>query len=234
MLWYCLIASVSFPAFGAVWNPDPALGSPDRHRRLYDIGRNFGDTNFDPDANLVGTHTKRPPNKKSHSTRESAYYAYGLLLTGDPADRDRAQAILKRVVTCQDTKPGSPTCGVFNWITEDPPQDLNSAAFVGLTLADVIDLDRRHPSLDPDLRSQVEKSTRLTILEVMRRDVDPGYTNIALLSTALAAAGEKLWAVPGAGTWAQSKLDAVMALAGDGDFAEYLSPTYTGVALQGA
>jgi len=230
----CLLASVSAPVFGAAWSPDPSPGNPDLHRRLYEIGRRFGDLNFDPDANLVGGHTKRPPNKKTHSTRESTYYAYGLLLTGDPADRARAQEILKHIVTLQDTKADSPTYGAYNWNAEDPPSDLNSAAFVGLTLADIIDLDRKRPCLDPDVRVKVEASARLAVKAVMHRDVDAGYTNIAVLSIALASGGEKLLAVPGAGAWAEGKLDAVMKLAGDGEFAEYLSPTYTGVAFQGA
>jgi hypothetical protein len=235
VLFYCsLLAIPSFPALAVTWNPDPSLGNPVTHRRLYEIARAFGDLNFDPDANLIGIHSKHPPNKKLHSTRESTYYAYGLLLTGDPADRTRAQAILKRIVGLQDVKPDSPTYGVFNWTAEDPPDDLNSGAFVGLTLADIMDLDQRHPCLDPDVRSQVEKATRLTVQQVMRRNVNPGYTNITFLSLALAAAGEKLWKIPGAGAWAEGKLDAALALADDGEFAEYLSPTYTGVALQGA
>jgi len=228
-----LLPVVSFPARGGDWTPDPSLGNVDQHHRLYEIGRKFGDANFDPDANLLGAHTKNPPNKKSHSTRESAYYAYALLLTGDPADLARAQAILKRVVTLQDINPGSPTYGAFNWNAEDKPQDLNSAAFVGLTLADVADLDRRKPCLDPDLRSQVEKAVRLSVQEVMVRNINPGYTNIAMLSIALTAAGAKLWSIPEAGEWSQKKLDAVLNLAGDGEFAEYLSPTYSGVALYG-
>lgn len=218
----------------AAYNPDPSLGSVAQHQRIYEIGRHFGDLNFDPDANLVGGHSKNPPNKKTHATRESTYYAYGLLLTGDPTDRARAQAILKRIVTLQDTKPGSPTYGAFNWNAEDPPGDLNSAAFIGVTLADILDLDKKHPCLDADVRTQVEASARLSVDAVMRRDVNPGYTNIAMLSIALAAAGEKFLAVPGAGKWAEAKLDIVLSLADDGEFAEYLSPTYTGVALEGA
>ena len=187
-----LFVSLSLPLVAGTFTPDPSVGNVEQHRRLYELGRNSGDLNFDPNANLVGTHSKKPPNKKSHSTRESAYYAYALLLTGDPADLARAQAILKRVVTLQDAKPGSPTYGAFNWNAEDPPQDLNSAAFVGLTLADVLDVDRKHPCLDPDVRSQVEASVRLAVHAVMTRNVDPGYTNIALLSTALAAAERAL------------------------------------------
>jgi hypothetical protein len=230
----CLFILVSAPLSAATWTPDPSLGDPAPHLRLYQIGRNYGDLNFDPDANLLGTHSKSPPNKKSHSTRESTYYAYGLLLTGDPADLARAQAILRRVVTLQDKNPGSPTYGAFNWNAEDPPQDLNSAAFVGLTLADVLALDKKHPCLDADLRGEVEESVRLAVQEIMKRNCNAGYTNIALLSTALAAAGEKLLSVPGAGAWAQAKIDGIIALADDGEFAEYLSPTYNGVAVYGA
>lgn len=229
-----ILASVPAAALAGDWQPDPALSNPELHHRIYQIGRNYGDANFDPDANLVGTHTKRPPNKKQHATRESLYYAYGLLMTGDAADRERAQGILKRVVTFQDTKPDSPTYGIFNWVSEDPPSDMNSGAFNGLTLADIIDLDRRRPCLDADVRSQVDKAARLALTEVMHRDIDPGYTNIAMLSIAFGAAGEKLWAAPGAGAFAEAKLDALNALAGDGEFAEYLSPTYMAVSLNGA
>jgi hypothetical protein len=231
----CFLALSAISSDAATWTPDPSLQNPALHHRLYEIGRNFGDLNFDPDANLLGGHTKSPPNKKEHSTRESAYYAYGLLMTGDASDRARANAILKRVVALEDTNPSSPTCGGYNWVAEDPRvQDVNSAAFVGLTLADIYDLDRRHPCLDPEVKASVEKATRLSVEAVMRRDVEPSYTNIALLSTALGAAGEKLWHMPGAGAWAQAKIDAVVKLIGDGEVTEYLSPTYNGVTLEGA
>jgi len=220
--------------FAAPWNPDPSLGNPDQHRRLYEIARHYCEVNFDPDADLVGNSSPNPPNKRHHGTGASAAYAYGLLLTGDPADDALANKILRRVIPCQDTKPDSPTYGAFNWSVEDKPQDLNSAAFVGLTLVGIVDLDRKRPCLDPDLRSQVENSVRLATQEIMRRNINQGYTNIALVSVALASAGEKFLAVPGAGAWAQAKLDALNTLADDGEFAEYLSPTYTGVALSGA
>lgn len=233
---FLLLIPVMFSllARGGTFTPDPSLGNVALHAHIYEIGRHFGDLNFDPAANLVGAHSKRPPNLKQHSTRESTYYAYGLLLTGDPADRARAQEILKHIVALQDTKPESPTYGVYNWNVEDPPGDLNSAAFVGLTLADIIDLDQRKPCLDPDVRKRVDKSARLAVEEVMRRNVNAGYTNIAFLSLAFAAAADKLWAEPGAGAWAEKKLDTALSLADDGEFAEYLSPTYNGVALLGA
>jgi len=234
-----LLATISLPVLAGTWTPDPALGNSDQHQRLYEIARTYCDANFDPDANLVGTSSNNPPNKKSHSVRESLSYAYTLLLTGDPADLVLAQKILKRALTTQDTRLDSPTNGVFSWYAEDDwatikNPDANSAAFDGLTCALICDLDKQHPSLDADVRSQVEAAGKLAVAAVMRRDVDPGYTNIALLSIALGAAGEKLWAVPGAGAFAEAKLDKVTNMAGDEEFYEYLCPTYMGVDIYGA
>ncbi|MDB5327213.1 MAG: hypothetical protein JWM57_2782 [Phycisphaerales bacterium] len=234
LLFCCLFAATSMPARAAEWKPDPSIPNPQQHQRLYEIARKCLDKNFDPDANLIGAPSKRPPNKKTHATRDSAYYAYTLLLTGDSADRGRAQAILRRVVMTQDTKSSGPTLGAFGWYAENPPEDLNSAVFVGIALADIIELDRRHPCLDADVRQQVEASGKMAVQAVLTRDVDASYTNIVLLSIGFTAAGEKLWAVPGAGAWAERKLDDVMKMAGDSEFAEYLSPTYYGVAVSGA
>jgi hypothetical protein len=233
---FCLLAATAPSGIAADFTPDPALGHPDQRLHLYGIARAYCERNWDADANLVGAQSKHPPNKKQHSTRESTYYAYGLLLTGDPKDLARAQDILKRVLATQDANPQNASLyGAFGWLAEDPPGDLNSAAFVGGILAEILYLDRKKPRLDPVLRRQVEDSVRMSVAAVMHRDVDGAYTNMAILSIALAAAGDKLLSVPGAGEWAGKKLDKVLALAGDkGEFAEYLSPTYTGVAIQGA
>jgi hypothetical protein len=213
------------------FTPDPALGNPDRRQHLYEIGRKYLDANFDPDANLVGAQTGNPPNKKKHSSVSSMAYVNTLLMTDDPDDRARAMAVLKNVLAAQDTQPDSPTCGVFGWYTEDHATDPNAAEFVGLGLASVLDRDRDHPFLDADLRSKTEQAFRLAVDAALRRDVDPGYTNIALASCALAAAGQKLYAIPKTDTFAETKLDAVMKLVGDGEFSEYLSPTYYSVGL---
>jgi hypothetical protein len=235
LICWCLMASASPPVLGGTWNPDPSLGNVDQHRRLYEMGRHYCEQNFDPGANMVGTPSATPPNRRHHSTETSISYALALLLTGDPTDRDLAQKIIKRVLTCQDMNPASPTYGAFTWYGEDPkPGDPKLAAFVGFGLAGIIDWDRKHACLDADLRGQVEASLRLAVGEVMRRNTNQGYTNIAFLSTAVAAAGAKFLAVPGAGVWAQAKLDGILALADDSEFTEYLSPTYTAVALDGA
>ena len=227
--------SIASPRLSAAeWVPDKSLQNPDQHKRLYDIGRQYLDANFDSDADLVGTNSKHPPNKKQHATRESADYAYALLLTGDPAERDLAQLVLKKVMMTQDASSDGLTKGAFGWVWEDKPTDLNSADFVGTTLARIIDLDRHHPCLDPDVRPLVENSLRLSVLASMHRDADPGYTNIALLTVALTAAGDKLLHMPVAAAFSEAKLDAIMKMAGDDEYAEYLSPTYGAVDMLGA
>ncbi len=160
-------------------------------------------------------------------------YVNVLLMTGDPDDRARAIAVLQNVLKTQDTDSASPTCGVFGWYAEDHASDPNAAEFVGLGLAGVIQRDRDHPFLDADLRAKTEQAFRLAVDACLHRNVDAGYSNIALASTGLAAAGQKLFAIPNTDTFAQGKLDAVTALAGDGEFSEYCSPTYYAVCLGG-
>ncbi|HEY0257679.1 MAG TPA: hypothetical protein VGC39_09575 [Candidatus Methylacidiphilales bacterium] len=103
-----------------------------------------------------------------------------------------------------------------------------------ITLAAIADLDRRHSTLDPDVRNMVDAAGKLAVEEVLQRNVDPGYTNIALFSIALAAAGAKLWSVPGADKFAEDKLAIVLGLAGDGAVYEYSCPTYSALDLSAA
>jgi hypothetical protein len=222
-------------ARAGAYTPDPSLGDPDRRSHLYDIGRRYLDTNFDPAANLVGAPSNNPPNTGHHSVGASMSYVTTLLTTDDANDHARAQAILKNILGLQDTKPDSATYGCFRRMSEDPAPDPNSPNFIGLELAGVLDRDRKHSFLDPDLRKQTEQAFRLTVDAVMRRDVDPGVTSSALTSVAVAAAGAKLFSIPKADAFAEAKLDAVIAQAGDnGEFAEYLSTTALSVSLEGA
>jgi hypothetical protein len=222
----------------ASWNPDPSLGDAGQHRRLYNIGRRWGDDHFDQAVGLVKRNVKK---SGAHLIRESAYYAYGLLLTGDPADRQRAERIIRLVLAEQDLRVDQPTYGNFlpyfedRWETLVNP-DLNYGQFVGLALGHILDLDQRQQHmLSADLRRQLQTAFRLAVEATIRRDVEPGYTNIALLSAAVGAAGEKLLGIPGAGDFAMSKLTWILARAQPGTtLTEYLSPTYYGVDLQSA
>jgi hypothetical protein len=225
-------ASLLLPAArqSATWKPDPSLGSSVQHSRLYTIGRRYGDDHFDENIGLIRRDPKKP---RAHLIRESAYYAYGLLLTGDPEDRKRAERVIHLVLSKQDLRDDQPTRGAFlpyyedEWSTVIDP-DPNYCQFVGLTVGQILDLDRRqHTILPEDLRKQLEASFRMAVEATIRRDVDPGYTNIALLSAAVGAVGDRLLDIPGARDFAMSKLMWILARAQPGtSFTEYLSPTY--------
>ena len=221
-------------AVPCAWTPPSSMTNPDRHKRLYNIGRAYCEGCFDPVANMVTNHN---PPSGGHYVRESAYYAYGLLMAGGTADRARAQLILRNVIAAQDTNPSSASYGAFKWAKEDTSiTDFNSAAFVGSALADVAALDLATPGgvLDSDVRTSVNQAGVLAVLEIMTRNVGSSYSNIALLSAGVAAAGQTLWNVPGAATFAQSHLDAILSNAGNGAIYEYLAPTYYGIDLMGA
>jgi hypothetical protein len=237
-----LVGGVSFlfPVTGqsATWTPDPSLGDPAQHLKIYNIGRRSCDEHYD---DSVGLFEKDPGKHRNYMVRESAYYAYGLLLTGDPEDRKRAEKIIRVVLTTQDLKKDRLTYGCFPSLFEDKWEtvvnpDLNYCQFVGMALGQIIDLDRKQGRVLPeDLRKQLETSFRLAVEATIRRDVDPGYTNISLLSAAVGAAGEKLLGVPGAADFAMSKLSWFLARAQPGtSIREYLAPTYFGVDLGAA
>lgn len=217
----------------ATWKPDPSLSSPKQRLKLYEIGRHYCETHYDDAVGLVGTDRK--------IIRESAYYACTLLMTGDPTDRKLAEKILRVVLTKQDLRKDKPTYGCFtvyfdtDWANYPNP-DLNFGQFVGMALAEAIDIDnQQHHVLSADLRSQLDTAFKLAVDQTMRRDVDPSYTNISILSAAVAAAGDKLFKIPGAKDFALSKASWILSRAVPGmTVKEYLSPTYYGTDLYAA
>jgi hypothetical protein len=238
----CILLTASFfcspPVIGADWKPDPGMSLPAQRAQLYKIGRDFCDSHFDPATNMILRDPKKP---HPHMVSISTLYALGLLMTKDPADRAKAEAILRAVLVKQDLRKDSPTYGSFlpyqedDWATAVNP-DPNYGQFVGLGLAQILDQDNRQGKLlSPDLRKDIEEAVRHAVEFTIRRDVDPGYINISIFSAALGAAGAKLLNIPGANDFAMSKIEWILARAQPGTtFTEYLAPTYYGTDLGGA
>jgi len=231
-----LFCSVS--AWGADWKPDPSLSLQTQRLQLYKIGRDYCDSHFDPATNMILRDSRKP---HPHMVSVSAAYAQGLLMTKDPDDRAKAETILRAVLVKQDLRKDSSTYGSFlpyqedDWATAVNP-DPNYGQFVGLTLAGILDQDNKQGKLlTPDLRKSLEEAVRHAVEFTIRRDVDPGYINISLMSAAMGAAGAKLLNVPGANDFAMSKVEWILARAQPGTtFTEYLAPTYYGTDLGGA
>ncbi len=171
-----------------------------------------------------------------HSTRESLSYAVALLNTGEPEWAKRAEDVLRKVISLQDQDPASKTYGIWSWFLEEPlakmsPPDWNWADFCGVQLLQVALLHRER--LPRDLLEKVDAAIRHAARSIQRRNVGPGYTNIAIMGTYVTLIAAELYDLADLQEYALGRLRRFHAYTMEqGAFTEYNSPTYTVVALQ--
>jgi hypothetical protein len=171
-----------------------------------------------------------------HRTRESLKYAVALLDAGDSARLERAQQILERVIGLQDQNPSSRTYGIWPWFLEEPlaqmsPPDWNWADFCGTQLLQVaLDHDSR---LSVPLSQKVRESILHAARSIKRRNVGPGYTNIALMGTYVTLVAGEQFNDKELLEYGQGRLKRFYKYCDErGSFSEYNSPTYTRVAIE--
>lgn len=171
-----------------------------------------------------------------HPTRDALNYAVALLDTGEPALLQRAEDILRRVLALQDQDPESKTYGIWSWFLEEPldqmaPPDWNWADFCGVQLLQVA-LDHRR-RLAPDLAAEVDAAIQHAARSIRRRNVGPGYTNIAIMGAYVTLVAAELYRLEDLREYARNRWRAFHAFTRrSGAFSEYNSPTYTVVALK--
>ena len=171
-----------------------------------------------------------------HPTRDSLSYAVALLDTGEEDCLTRAQAILRRVISLQDQDPKSRTYGIWSWFLEEPldkmsPPDWNWADFCGGQLLQVA-IDHSH-RLPRELAEEVKKSILYAAESIKRRNVGPGYTNIALMGTYVTLVAGEHFDEPGLLEYGVQRLKRFCDYTTKhGSFSEYNSPTYTIVAIE--
>jgi len=170
-----------------------------------------------------------------HPTRDSLNYALGLLDTGKPEHLERATAIVRRVVSLQDTDPARRTYGIWSWFMEEPldqmsPPDWNWADFNGVTL---LQIARDHRArLPADVARAVEASIVHAARSIQKRNVGPHYTNIAIMGTYVTLFAGELLDLPEFRDYGLERLRRFHAYTVEnGSFEEYNSPTYTVIAL---
>jgi len=170
-----------------------------------------------------------------HPTRESLSYAVALLDSGEPQRLARAEAILRRLIALQDQNPESKTYGIWSWFLEEPldkmsPPDWNWADFCGTQLLQVA---RDHmPRLPQDLQARVRESIVHAANSIKRRNVGPGYTNIAIMGTYVTLVAGEMFQVADLADYGKERLKRFYdSTVEQGSFAEYNSPTYTVVAI---
>jgi hypothetical protein len=200
------------------------------------------DPRYSPDLRLLGAtwsgpgyHTRVPNGSWAHPTRESLDYALALLQSGAPKQVERAAEIVAAVLAHQDTDPTSRTYGIWPWLAEEPlaemsPPDWNWADFCGARLAQML---ADHRALLPaELAGAMLASLGHAAWSIFRRNVGPGYTNIAIMGAGVALAAGELLGEPRLAEYGRTRLRRfVEHTAHHGGFNEYNSPTYTVIAL---
>jgi hypothetical protein len=197
---------------------------------------------YDPDASMLKARFSSPgyhttlTGGEVHRTRESLQYAVALMDTGNPEWKARAERILEKVISLQDQDPDSPTYGIWSWFLEEPlekmsPPDWNWADFCGKSLVQIA-IDHRD-RLPGELQHKLDASIRHACASIKKRNVGPGYTNIAIMGTYVTMCAGELYGDPELQEYAMARLRRIDEHTRDnGAFSEYNSPTYTLVALK--
>lgn len=215
--------------------------TPDRRRSLQ-AALAKEDASYDPAERMLRSAGTGGPGYHTtiksgfvHSTRSSLTYAAALLDSGEPARLARAQDILRAVLALQDPNPPSKTYGIWPWYLEEPldkmsPPDWNWADFCGVQLLAAWIGHRNR--LGAELAEQVRGSIGHAARSIQRRNVGPGYTNIAIMGTYVTLVAAQEMGLGDLRDYTQKRLRHLHAtIMAQGSFAEYNSPTYSVVAL---
>ncbi len=218
--------------------------SPEQAGRPRDLLREataFGDALWDEAAGLARSPV--PGETGLHRTRESTWYALGLLQRDAPGDRARAARIIETVLARQLDAPDRRWHGTFlRFLNEPVPGpgaklwqdfDPNWRHFIGTTFA--LMLEQFPDRLPAGLAPRLEAAIRLAVEgELTQGRDEPYHTNIKLMHGFLWSwAGARFhrpdW-VTGGERWAE---EVAAAFAVHETFEEYNSPTYYGVDFYG-
>lgn len=199
------------------------------------------DQNFDEDVHMirgsvsgVGYHTTLQSGTVHH-TRSSLQYAAALMASGEDWRIKRAKKIIKKVVSLQDQNPENKTYGIWSWYLEEPlekmsPPDWNWADFCSVQLLKVW-LDYQD-HLDDELNALIKDSIIHAAHSIQRRNVGPGYTNIAMMGTYVTVTVGERMNESEIHEYGKERLRRVHKFTMDnGSFQEYNSSTYSVVAI---
>lgn len=171
-----------------------------------------------------------------HHVRSSFNYAVLLLDLGDEQYTQRAFDVIEKTITLQDQDTTSKSCGVWPYYQEEPlatkksPIDFNWADFNAVSLLDV--WMGHQDEIPADLKPKIKNALILAAKSIQKRNMGPGYTNIAIMGTYVTYMVSHLFDLPEMKEYANVRLKRFYDYTLDkGGFSEYNSPTYTIVAL---
>lgn len=172
----------------------------------------------------------------THPTLAACVYALGLLDSRQPLHVEKAHGILEQVISLQDQNPDNATFGIWSWFYEEPlemmaPPDWNWADFCGKRL--VLAEQRHSDLLSSGLREQIRHALYCACDAIIKRNVGPSYTNIAIMGAFVTLLTGEVYGEAKYLNYGLERLRLFRAYTKQlGTFQEYNSPTYTIVAIQ--
>ncbi len=170
-----------------------------------------------------------------HGLRANAGFATDLLDAGDSTYQALGLKVWEAVISFQDQDTTSPTYGIWPYYAEESFEQMNApdwnwADFIGVEL---LESYLRHYNILPDgLKQKMEAAIIHASRSIKKRDVKPGYTNIAIMGTLVTHLGGHLFDLQDLIEYADMRMTRFYDFTKDlQGFEEYNSPTYTVVAL---
>lgn len=206
----------------------------------------YGHRRFDPAAGLLclsmdsyrNVHSEHLDLTPRHPVRESLNYALILLELSERSLQGRAEAIIERVLSLQETAdPSALNHGLWPYFLEEPVKawpwpDLNWADFNAMTL--LLIRHRHCRRLGASLLKEIDAAIGRAALCIRRRNVDLNYTNIAIKGTFVTLSAAEIAGDADLLGYALDRLRRLRdTVAAAGAFAEYNSPTYAAISLAG-
>jgi hypothetical protein len=163
-------------------------------------------------------------------------FAGAVLLTGYEKYYDIAKGIINKLCDVQDTNPNSETYGLWSYYYEEPldkmiAPDWNWADFCGKWLVSVI---KKCPEiLGDELLKKTKNAIKHSAYCSMKRNVDPGYTNIAIMSSMHIIVASDILGDEVLFNHGKKKLTTLVNYTEyNSSFSEYNSSTYTIIAIE--
>lgn len=172
----------------------------------------------------------------AHPVYDSLCYACCLMDTGNAENIAQAVVIVKIVLKHQDKDEFSKTFGVYPYYIEEPVKameavDMNMADFVTKELIYLILYHIEH--FDCDTVQEILNCITRSCKCIMKKNVYYDYTNISLMSTYVLNVGGLIINDSQIYQFGKNKLRELYDYnAKCGNFVEYNSPTYTGIAIE--
>lgn len=170
-----------------------------------------------------------------HPTFDSMVYALALLDTGIEENYSRANNIIDRILSLQDTNPDNDTFGIWSWYLEEPlekmaPPDWNWADFLGKVF---LQIASDYPAILGTQRlKEVQQCISRCCRSILKRDVTINYTNIAVMDSVVAIFAGELLENTEFLQYGKEKIQRIWRHISTVGLNEYNSPTYTLIVLR--